>query len=99
MCRSPASRTVTVANQEGLHARAATLIADLVRRHEAQVKIVKGSDRVDAIDVLQVLSLGAHQGEVLVLEAVGDDAETVLDGLVRLFESLFQSQHTERKHN
>jgi phosphocarrier protein len=90
---------VTVANHEGLHARAATLIAETVRRHRAEVKVVKGSDRVDAIDVLQVLSLGAHQGERLVLEASGEDAEAVLDGLVHLFESLFQNQQPERKHN
>lgn len=86
------TRIVTVANPEGLHARAATLISATVRSYRAKVQMVKGSDRVDAIDVLQVLSLGAGRGEQLLLEATGDDAGLVLDGLVRLFVNHFQDE-------
>lgn len=87
---STATRTVTVANTEGLHARAATLIAEVVRRHHADVKITKGFDRVDADDVLQVLSLGTGEGQQLLLEAGGENAEAVLDELERLFLNQFQ---------
>ena len=86
---SKATRTVTVANCAGLHARAATLIAELVRRFEAEVVLAKGCQRVEAVDVLQVLSLGVGQGEQLVLEATGEDADAVLDDLVQLFASRF----------
>jgi phosphotransferase system HPr (HPr) family protein len=99
MCRSTATRTVTVANPEGLHARAATLIAEVVRRHHAEVKITKGLDRVDAVDVLQVLSLGTHEGEQLMLEASGQDSDAVLQELERLFVNQFQveKQRTENQ--
>ena len=89
MCRLKVTRTVTVANCAGLHARAATLIAELARRFEAKVELTRGCERVEAIDVLQMLSLGVSQGEQLVLEAIGEDADTVLDELVELFASKF----------
>jgi len=89
MCRSKVTRTVTVANCAGLHARAATLIAELVRPFDAKVELAKGCQRVEAVDVLQVLSLGVGQGEELVLEATGEDADSVLEDLVELFASRF----------
>ena len=39
--------------------------------------------------MLQTLSLGVAQGEQLVLEAIGEDADAVLDELVELFASRF----------
>lgn len=92
MGSSPVTRTVTVANHDGLHLRAATLIAELVRGYRAEVKVVKGSDRVNATDVLQVVSLATHAGETLLLEATGEEAEAALDGLARLFANRFENE-------
>ena len=79
------TREVAVTNEEGIHARAATLIAELVRRFNSRVVVIKDNERVESTDVLQVLSLGAGHGSKLSLEAVGGDAEEVLDALVSLF--------------
>lgn len=89
-----------VTNSEGLHARAATLVAELVRRFHSQVELAKDCERVQGTEVLQILSLGAAQGEQLILEARGEDAEDVLDALVELFGSNFaeggkKSEETE----
>ena len=89
MCHFKQSRTVVVVNQEGVHARAATLIAELVRGFEVKVEVIKGHERVEAVDVLQLLSLGAQPGEELLLEADGRDAEAALDKLAQLFASCF----------
>lgn len=89
MSQTKATRTVTVANPEGLHARAATLIANLVKQSPAKVELVKGTQRVDATNVLQMLSLCALPGEQLLLEATGQDADAALEALAELFESKF----------
>lgn len=89
MAEPNATRTVIVTNGEGLHARAATLVAELVRRFDSEVKLAKDGERVDGTDVLQILSLGAARGEQLSLEAIGHDAEEVLDALVELFAGNF----------
>jgi len=92
MSEIKASRSVTVTNCEGLHARAAASVADLVRRFESRVSLVKDCERAEATEVLQLLSLGAAQGEELWLEATGHDAEEVVEALARLFAGNFAEE-------
>jgi phosphotransferase system HPr (HPr) family protein len=89
MSQGKAIRTVTVANPDGLHIRAASLIAKLTGQVPAKVALVKGSQRVDATNVLQIVSLCALEGDQLLLEATGRDAEAVLEALAQLFENKF----------
>jgi phosphocarrier protein HPr len=89
MSQVTASRSVVVTNRAGLHARAATLIAKLARGFEAKMELVKERQRVEATDVLQILSLGAAPGCELLLEATGSDAEQALDAMVQLFAEKF----------
>jgi phosphotransferase system HPr (HPr) family protein len=92
MSQTKATRTVTVANPEGLHARAATSIANLVNELPAKVELIKGPLRVDGTDVLQMLSLCALPGDELRLEATGEDADAALEALVELFQSKFPQE-------
>ena len=89
MSEFQASRMVTVSNREGLHARAATELAKLVRGFQSEVVILRDQDRVDCGDVLQILSLGAAMNEQLQLEASGQDAEEALAAVSRLFANGF----------
>jgi len=90
MSQARATRTVTVANPDGLHIRAASLIAKVTGQVPAKVELVKGNQRVDATNVLQIVSLCALEGEQLLLEATGQNAEAALEQLVRLFENKFE---------
>ncbi len=89
MSQSPVTRAVTVTNADGIHARAAMAIAETVRRFDCRVVLVKGQQRADGTDVLQILSMGTHQGEQLLLEASGPQADEVLATLERLFAENF----------
>ncbi len=89
MSEAKSTRNVAVTNPEGLHLRAATLIAELTRQFDSSVLLIKDHQRVKGTDVLQVVSLVAKQGEELVLEATGQDAEEVLDALEKLFADNF----------
>lgn len=84
-----ATRTVVVQNPLGLHLRAASALAQAARPFESKVELIKNSHRVEATDVLQILSLGAESGTQLVLEARGPDAESALEALARLFTEKF----------
>ncbi len=96
MCEPDATRTVTITNSEGLHARAASLVADLVRQYGSKVRLVKNQERVEGTEVLQILSLGVAQGEELLIEAIGHDAEAVLDALEQLFTGNFAEGNQEK---
>ena len=84
-----ASRTVVVGNRAGLHLRAAILISKAAREFSAKVELIKERQRVEATDVLQIITLGADQGTRLELEATGPDAEQALAAVAALFENNF----------
>ena len=86
------SRIVTVVNNQGLHARPASLIVTTARKFDAKVLISKGNQQVEATDILQVMSLGAAQGEQLSMEASGNEAQGALDALAELFERKFDEE-------
>ena len=79
------TRTLTVSNPTGLHARPSVAIASTVRKYRSKVHIRRDNQVVDAGEVLQLLTLGASQGTRLTLTAKGPDAEEVLDALETLF--------------
>ena len=92
MSSAPQSRSVTVVNPEGLHARAATQIRSIVLRYQAQVDLIKGPEKVDATNVLQMLTLCAGPNDTLLMEASGDEAVAVLEALARLFANSFEHE-------
>jgi phosphotransferase system HPr (HPr) family protein len=85
MSESLETRSVIVTNPDGVHARIAVAIAGIVRRTNSRVTLIKGQQRVEATDVLQLMTLAAAPGERVDIEAVGPDAVAVLDSLEPLF--------------
>lgn len=79
------SRTVTIGSCVGLHARPATLFVQAACATGLDVAICKvGEPSSDATSILEVLCLGARQGEQVVLTAEGEGAEKALDSLAEL---------------
>jgi phosphocarrier protein HPr len=89
MANNSTTRTVTVLNRAGLHARPSLAVVQTVRRFQSKVEVRTPRQAVDAGDILQLLGLGAVQGTELTLSATGPDAESVLDQLVHLFANRF----------
>ncbi|WP_129783605.1 HPr family phosphocarrier protein [Promicromonospora panici] len=82
---SQTSRTVTVRNSLGLHARPAALVSRKVAELGAAVTI----DGVDASSVLQLMALGATQGRELRVEATGERAAEAVSTVVEMIEAGF----------
>ncbi|MCG8583955.1 MAG: HPr family phosphocarrier protein [Pirellulales bacterium] len=83
------TRTVVIANEQGLHARPADMFVRTAIQFEASVTVSKDSLRVDGKSILDVLTLGAAKDTELTLEATGSDAEAALAALAELVESNF----------
>ena len=81
-------RRVTVGSRVGLHARPAALIAQKAAALEATVKIgVDGKRSVDACSPLLLMTLGASQGDEVVIEAEGPGASEALEEIAALVEA------------
>jgi phosphotransferase system HPr (HPr) family protein len=76
------TKTVRIANPHGLHARPAAVIVEKALDFDAEVTIVAGDRRANAMSITQVIALGASVGDEVTVSATGDDAaaavETVL---------------------
>ena len=53
------SRSVTVANRLGLHARAAARFVHLASRFQAQVRVTRGAQTMDGKSIMGILLLAA----------------------------------------
>ncbi|MDQ6753223.1 MAG: HPr family phosphocarrier protein [Actinomycetota bacterium] len=84
-------RKATVASKSGLHARPAAIFAEAAGELAVEVTIAADGapleDAMDASSILSLMTLGAAQGDVVVLRAEGDGADAALDSLVKLLET------------
>jgi phosphotransferase system HPr (HPr) family protein len=80
-----ATRTVTVTNKTGLHARPAHALVKEAIGFQSSIAIIKGRTKADAKSMLDVLTLVAERGAELRIEAQGPDAENAVAALAELF--------------
>lgn len=86
-----AERTATITSSVGLHARPAAIFAEAAGEYDLEITIAAEGEpedeAMDASSVLSLMSLGAAQGDRVVLRAEGEGAEDALDALVRILET------------
>jgi phosphocarrier protein HPr len=83
------SRSVTVSNALGLHARAAARFVHLASQFESQIRVGRGAKVMDGKSIMGILLLAAARGTTLTVSADGADETAAVDALVQLVESGF----------
>ena len=88
------SRTVTISNRLGLHARPAMMLAECAGRFKSTVTIQRedGGDKVDAKSIMQLLMLAGTRGTRLKIKAEGGDSKAALKAIGDLVESGFDDE-------
>lgn len=81
--------TLTILNELGLHARAATLFVQEASKHRADVFVVKDGREVNGKSIMGLLTLVASKGTHIKVRAEGADADAVLKALTALIERKF----------
>ncbi|GAC1346507.1 MAG: HPr family phosphocarrier protein [Ktedonobacteraceae bacterium] len=79
-------RTVKLGSKSGLHARPAAIFVQNAKGFQSQVTLSKNEKTANGKSILSVLTLGAEQGDQVVLKVEGDDAESAVDKLASLLE-------------
>lgn len=83
------SRTMTIKNELGLHARSAAAIARLARDARSDVYLIKEDREVDATDILDMMGLYCPKGTQITVR-VADSADLkVLDRIADAVEDGF----------
>jgi phosphocarrier protein len=78
------SRSVTIQNSVGLHARPATFFIQKANSYKCSIWVEKEDCRVNAKSLLGVLSLGIVKGTTITVIADGNDENEAVSGLVDL---------------
>lgn len=79
------TRTVTVSNPQGLHARPAYVLVNTASQFQAEIEVIRDGEAMNAKSIMAILTLGAEQGVQLTLRATGTDAQRALDAIEALF--------------
>jgi phosphocarrier protein HPr len=83
------SRTLQIANEKGLHARASARFAEVVEKHDASCEVEKDGMRVPGDSIMGLLMLGASRGTEIHVTATGPEAATLVDALDELVRGFF----------
>jgi phosphocarrier protein HPr len=73
-----------------MHARPATMFAEIAGQFEAEISVAHGShEPVDGKSIMQLMMLAATQGTPLVILATGGDADAAIEELKLLVSNGF----------
>jgi phosphocarrier protein HPr len=87
-----ATRTVTICNRRGLHARAAARFVKVADTFDAEIWVIKDDMRVSGSSIMGLMMLAAVAGSDIALEASGPQAAEALDALEALVRDRFQEE-------
>jgi len=83
------SKTLTIVNKLGLHARAATKLVQLANQYECDVQITQGDQTAPANSVIALLMLGSGMGKQVTVTCEGKDAELAMQEIENLIVNKF----------
>ncbi len=89
------SRSVTVVNQLGMHARAAAKFVHLAARFHSSVRVGRDQREMDGKSIMGILLLAAARGSTITISAEGVDAQAAVDALCALVESGFGEEEAQ----
>ncbi|HEY1849394.1 MAG TPA: HPr family phosphocarrier protein [Candidatus Binataceae bacterium] len=84
--------TLEIKNRLGLHLRAASTLAETIKKFNATVTIGNGGQAINARSVTNLIMLGAGQGTKLKVKAEGPDAQAAMNAIKELFEQRFNEE-------
>jgi phosphocarrier protein len=84
-----ATNSVEIINKRGLHARASAKFVKLAASFDAEVKVSKDGQTVDARSIMGLMMLAAGPGCCIEIEAEGPDAAPAVEALVALVADRF----------
>jgi phosphocarrier protein len=84
-----AARTVEIVNKRGLHARASAKFVKTASGYDAEVRVSKDGQTVDARSIMGLMMLAAGPGCCIEIEAEGPDAAAAVAALEALVTAKF----------
>ncbi|HWD66443.1 MAG TPA: HPr family phosphocarrier protein [Caulobacteraceae bacterium] len=85
-----AAGSVDIVNERGLHARASARFVKLAAAFDADVRVTKDDQTVDAQSIMGLMMLAAGPGSTIEISAEGRQASEAVQALTRLVANRFE---------
>jgi phosphocarrier protein HPr len=87
-----AARTVEIVNKRGLHARASAKFVKTASGFDAEVRVTRDGQTVDARSIMGLMMLAAGPGCCIEIEAEGAEAQAAVAALEQLVAGKFDEE-------
>lgn len=85
-------KILTVKNRAGIHARPATLIAQMANKFTSEITLEKDSIVVNAKSIMGVITMAAGYNTTMTLKVEGPDESEAACAIENLFETKFDDE-------
>lgn len=85
----PVTRTLTIVNEKGLHARASAKLAELVEDFDADAMVARDGLEATGDSIMGLLMLAAAKGTTIDVTTSGTDAAQLADAIEALVADKF----------
>ncbi|MGO1469260.1 MAG: HPr family phosphocarrier protein [Tissierella sp.] len=79
---------ILLENTTGLNARPASIFVKESAKYISNINLIKDKQRYNAKSIMGVLSMGALKGDILAIEAEGEDAKEAVTVLIELLKDM-----------
>lgn len=86
------SKTVTIKNRAGIHARPAALIVNTANQYESEIFLEKDTMRINSKSIMGIITLGASYKSNISIMAEGPDENDAVEAIAKLFENRFEEE-------
>jgi phosphocarrier protein len=83
------TRSLTIINEKGLHARASAKFAEVVEAHDARATVTKDGMEASGDSIMGLLMLAAAKGSTIAVRTSGVEAVQLADALAALVADRF----------
>lgn len=81
-------KDAVVKSKTGLHARPGSMVSEKAMNFDSEISLVFGDKKIDAKEVLDVITSNINCGDKVSVEAEGPDEEQAVLELVELIETM-----------
>lgn len=83
------SKSVTIVNKTGLHARPASLFVQAAAKFKSDIFIIKNGSEINAKSIMGVMAGGLSKGTQIDIRAEGADEVEAVEALAKMVEDGF----------
>lgn len=84
--------SIEIINKLGLHARAATKLANTANRYSSSIKVCLDGKEIDGKSIMSLMLLAAAKGTVITLKVEGSDEVKAMEGVKELINNRFDEE-------